>query len=111
MNIIFVKFAIRNLLKNKLNTAINVLGFSLGIAACLFIYLFVNYEQSFEDFQKDKERVFRITGGYHSAGNDSKQGFTWYPTAPAVKEEIPGVESFCRVTDSEAIKCYRGSRR
>ena len=107
MNIIFVKFAIRNLLKNKLNTAINVLGFSLGIAACLFIYLFVNYEQSFEDFQKDKERIFRITGGYHSAGNDSKQGFTWYPTAPAVKEEIPGVESFCRVTDSEAIKCYR----
>jgi len=102
----FFKLTIRNILKNRLNAIINVFGFSVGIAACLFIFLFIDYETSFDDFHPGKEQMYRITGAYHMTDKIDKQGFTWFPTAPAVKDRIPGVKDFCRVTEANNQKCY-----
>jgi len=102
----FFKLTIRNILKNRLNAIINIFGFSVGIAAFLFIFLFIDYETSFDNFHPEKERMFRVTGAYHMTDKIEKQGFTWFPTAPAVKNGIPGVKDFCRVTESNDEKCY-----
>lgn len=110
MNITFFKLAFRNIQKNRLNSGINVLGFSLGIAACLFIFLFVKQETSFDDFHLNSDRIFRVTGAYHSKDGTSTTGFTWFPTAPDIKDNIPGIEAYCRVTSEEPVKCYSGKQ-
>jgi putative ABC transport system permease protein len=66
MGTTFFKLAFRNIQKNRLNMVINVLGFSLGIAACLFIFLFIKQETSFDDFHSNSNRIYRVTGDYHS---------------------------------------------
>jgi len=104
----FFKLAFRNIQKSKLNSAINILGFSLGIAACLFIFLFVKQETSFDDFHLNGNRIYRVIGADHSKDGISTTGFTWFPTAPDMKDNIPGIRAFCRVTAEEPVKCYLG---
>ncbi len=110
MNITFFKLAFRNIQKNKLNSVINILGFSMGTAACLFIFLFVKHETGFDDFHPNIDRIYRITGAYHSKDGISSTGFTWFPTAPDIKDNIPGIDAYCRVTGEEPVKCYSGKQ-
>jgi putative ABC transport system permease protein len=56
----YLKTAWRRIEKNKLNTTINILGLSLGVCACLLIYLITSFELSFDTFHPDKDRVYRI---------------------------------------------------
>lgn len=109
MNTTFFKLAIRSILKNRLNSIINIVGFSIGIAACLFIFLFVKHETSFDNFYPDGDRLYRLVGSFTSKDNTSIYGFTWFPSAPDIKIEIPGIEAYCRVTDQNVAKCYSGS--
>jgi ABC-type antimicrobial peptide transport system permease subunit len=86
------RYAMRNLRKNKLLAAINVLGLSIGISSCLVIYLIASYELSFDKFQPEKEKIYRIYSSFSGAFTAINRGV---PTGMAVKirEEFTGVES------------------
>ncbi len=53
-----IKVSFRNLKKNKIYSLINILGLTIGMASCLLIYLYVNYDLSYDDFQDDQ--VYRM---------------------------------------------------
>lgn len=50
----------RTMTRNKVYTVINVLGLSLGVSACLIVYMVVVHEFSFDRFHADGDRIFRI---------------------------------------------------
>ena len=52
--------ALRSFRRNKLFTAINILGLAIGISASLVIYLIVHYELNFDKFEKDNDRIYRV---------------------------------------------------
>jgi hypothetical protein len=56
----YFKTSWRNLLRNKSYAIINVTGLATGIAACLLIFLVVQYETSFDDFHPNKDRIYRV---------------------------------------------------
>ncbi len=56
----YLKTAWRNLLRNKSYAVINVTGLAIGIAACLLIFLIVDYETSFDNFHTNKDRTYRV---------------------------------------------------
>jgi len=56
----YFKIAWRNVMRQKGYSAINIFGLAIGVAACLLILQYVYFELSFENFQKDKDRVYRI---------------------------------------------------
>ncbi len=58
----YFKIAWRNISRNKTYTAVNVIGLSLGICACMVIYTVTSYELSFDRFHPDNERIFRVMG-------------------------------------------------
>ena len=67
--------ALRNFWRNKSFSVINVLGLSIGMSASLIIFLIVFYEFSYDNFEKDSNRIYRVVidakfGGVegHSAG-------------------------------------------
>ncbi|QGY44685.1 hypothetical protein GM418_13715 [Maribellus comscasis] len=66
MNFLFLKLAFRNILKNRLNAFINILALQLASPPVFFIFLFINYETGFDDFQSNKERIFRVMGAFNS---------------------------------------------
>ncbi len=88
----YITLAYRNLIRNKIFSLINVLGLSIGISASLVIFLIVHYDFSFDKFEKDPARIYRVvidisssTTTYHVAGVQS-------PLPTAVKKEISGLE-------------------
>ena len=58
----YLLLAWRIMKRQKVYTAINILGLAIGVCACLVIYLVTTYDLSFDRFHKDKNRIFRITG-------------------------------------------------
>lgn len=58
----YLKTAWRNIIRHKVFTAVNIGGLSLGICACVVIYLIVSYELSFDTFHPGKERIYRVMG-------------------------------------------------
>jgi putative ABC transport system permease protein len=55
-----LRLSLRSLLKNKVITGINVLGLSVGISAALVIYLIVQYDYSFDRYEPNRDRLYRV---------------------------------------------------
>ena len=56
----YLKLAIRNMLKYKVHSAIKIFGFALSLASCILIYLYVQDELSYDKYQREHERSYRI---------------------------------------------------
>ena len=93
----YIKVAIRNILKYKLFSAINVLGLSIGMACCLFIFIYVTDELSYDKFHKDANKIYRVGLFGRIAGQEINTSSSSWPVASTMQNEIPGVESALRL--------------
>ena len=103
----FVTIAFRILLKRKVYSVINILGLSIGITASLLILNYVNFEESFDKFNKDYDRVFRLR--YERTSNDGESvrfASCCPPAAPLIREQFPEVEKIGRIFKSRAAVSY-----
>ena len=58
--------ALRNLLRKKSFSAINISGLAVGIAACLLIFLVIEFETSFDAFHAKRDRIYRVVTQYNT---------------------------------------------
>ena len=97
------KIAIRNLLKDRFYSLLNVLGLSIGIAASLLIMLYVVDELSYDDFHTDADRIYRVAvKGKFGENEVVRMAVTCAPLADGLLKDIPEVESATRIA-SEVI--------
>ena len=89
----YCRIAWRFLVRNKIFTAIHVLGLSLGICGCLVLFLITHYELSFDRNWADGDKIYRIAGLRHSP--DGLEGFMNSPDADVAgfETQIPGFEA------------------
>lgn len=83
----YLNIAIRNLLKNKVHTFINVFGLAFGIACVFLIILYVQGELSYDRFHDNAENLYRVTWE-----SNNPQTRTPHPMAQAMKDDFPEVE-------------------
>ena len=90
----YLKIAVRNLLKHKGYSLINILGLSVGIAASVLIFLYVGDESSFDRFHAKADRIYRITADWSNKG-DSRIHQLGTPSilARTIREKYPQAES------------------
>lgn len=61
----------RTILRHKLYSVINILGLAIGIAACLFIFLFIRYETSYDNWMPNADNIYRVNyASFYKNGND-----------------------------------------
>jgi putative ABC transport system permease protein len=90
----YLTTAWRNITRNKVYTAINVLGLALGICACLVIYLITSFELSYDTFHPDKERIYRVVAAFHNPQGATDNIAAIIPAMPgAMRNEISGFEN------------------
>jgi putative ABC transport system permease protein len=90
----YVVSALRNISKNKLASLITVIGFSIGIACALFIFLFVQYELSFDKFLPGHERVYRaILKAQTLQGQDYQTAATNMKIRNPLLSDASGIEN------------------
>ena len=85
--------AFRNFRSNKTFSIINVLGLAIGISAALVIFLIVHYEFSFDKFEKDGDRIYRVVMDAKFNGNDAHSAAVQAPLSGAVANEMTGIEA------------------
>ena len=93
----YVKVALRNILKHKFFSAINIIGLVIGMTCCLFIFIYVQDELSYDKFHRDYEKIYRIGFFNDTATTEIYTSNTCLPVGPTMKNEIPGVEEVLRV--------------
>ncbi|HVX52106.1 MAG TPA: ABC transporter permease, partial [Chitinophagaceae bacterium] len=65
----YFKTSIRNLLRNKSYTFINIAGLATGIAVCMMIFIVIQFQTSFDDFHPKKDRIYRVLTHIHHTDN------------------------------------------
>ncbi|MFI5153242.1 MAG: ABC transporter permease [Chitinophagales bacterium] len=96
--------AIRNLLKRKGYSMLNMLGLAIGITCCLLIFQYVAYEKSYDKFGPDASRIYRIRLDSYQKGKLAWQSATSYPAiAPTMKRDFPEIEDYCRLYDANLL--------
>src|SRR3954468_9709823 len=95
--------AFRNLHRNKLYTAINILGLAIGLAACLLIGVYINHELSYDKFNANANRIVRATMEYSSAGTVNKVAMTGTKVGPQFKRMFPEIQEYARTFISHNV--------
>jgi ABC-type antimicrobial peptide transport system permease subunit len=88
----YITIAYRNFTRNKIFSLINVLGLSIGISSALVIFLIVHYDFTFDQFEKDSNRIYRVVSTMTFSGTPMHFAGVASPLAETVKKEVPGVE-------------------
>jgi len=93
----YLKIVLRNFLRHKTHTAINVLGLAFGIASCLLILLHIQDELRFDAFHQKAERIFRIVNAQYRPGQeDAHFAYSEAPLGPALVTDLPQAEATVR---------------
>jgi len=104
----FFTTAFRNLAKHKTFSFINIFGLAIGIAASLLILQYARFELSYDRFEPNSSRIYRLEQDRYNNGKLSTQ---WAAGAtgigPLVKAAVPEVESFARLRSNGAIVSYK----
>ena len=102
----YLKTAFRNLGKNKLYSGINIIGLTVGLAACLLIGVFISHELSYDKFNKNADRIVRATMEYKRAETVNTTATTGTKVGPQFKRTFPAVEEYTRTFLSHGIIKY-----
>ena len=92
----YLKIAYRNLIKSKIFSLINILGLAIGIAACLLILQYVQFELSYDQFHKSADQIYRIVTNYHT-GEVQETTLTPPPLGPLLQNSYPEVINATRL--------------
>lgn len=80
----YFKIAWRNLVKDKMFSFINIAGLSIGVTACLMIFLFVKNEFSVDRFHTEEKNIYRVMRGIGKNAEEKKVSYLSAPYAPAL---------------------------
>ncbi|MFM9909360.1 MAG: ABC transporter permease [Chitinophagaceae bacterium] len=97
----YFRIAMRNLVRNKSYSIINIAGLAIGIASCLLLFVVVKYELSYDRFQTNYDRIYRIvTKDVRNDGSEDNNPGIACPAYEALKTTFPQFEKVVPVISS-----------
>ena len=92
----YLKIALRNLLKYKTYSFVNLAGLATGLASCMLIMGYIYNELSYDKFHERADRIFRITTELSFPENERKMATTSAPLAEELQKAYPEIENTVR---------------
>src|SRR5215468_10867239 len=100
----YLKIAWRNAIRQRGYSLINIIGLAIGIAACLLILQYVSFELSYENFQVNKDRIYRVRQDRYDNGKLSTQWVSGaYAVGNSFKDAIPEIEDYVKVLTTDPV--------
>jgi len=94
----YITTAWRNIRKNKVFSVINIAGLAIGMAACMLILQYVNFELSYDQFNKNVSDVYRVYNDRFQNGKLIQHGtITYSAIGKAMQDDFPEVVNHARV--------------
>ena len=106
----YFKVAIRNILKSKLFSFINVFGLALSMSVGLIVILFTSDIMQSDRFNEQKENIYRIT----TFSEDEYRAYDFatcpVPIGREVKENFPGIKMLTELKRTGGSLDYNGKQ-
>jgi putative ABC transport system permease protein len=97
----YFKTAWRNLWRNKVFSAINILGLSTGLACCILMFLFIQHELTFDKFNVNAHTIYRLTSEAEGPNGKTNLAVTPAPWAPLMKKDYAEIRNYTRLLKAE----------
>jgi putative ABC transport system permease protein len=101
----YLRHALRLIGKQRLHSALNVVGLAAAFGVCTLIALFVRDEYSYDAWHENADRIYRLDGvDFNADGSVEDQG-PWqpYPFGEAVARDLPGLEQVVRLSEEDVV--------
>lgn len=109
----FFKIAVRVLWKRKSFSLLNILGLAVGLAASLLLFLIIRYELTYEDYQTNKDRIYRVVTTNIKKSNreiSSKNAVTPPLFSDAMRTDFPQLEKVAAIANFGEGQIYIPSK-
>ncbi len=93
----YIKIILRNLVKNKIYSFINITGLAIGVASALMILLYVREELSYDKFHEKSDQIYRIYIEGKIAGDEIVGAVSNAPIGPTMVKDYPEVLNYSRL--------------
>jgi putative ABC transport system permease protein len=104
----YLKVAIRNLIRYKWHSVINITGLTIGIASCSLLLLWVEDEFSYDRYHVNADRIYRVISQAERNNKIRRSAKSPAPLAPALLNEFPWIQKAVRFTKNEfLVKCNK----
>ncbi len=110
----YITTAVRNLLRHKGYSLINVIGLALGLAGCILMLLYIRYETSYDDYNLKQDRMYRVEDNLLWMGSVKKVATTPSAWAPVLLADYPSIEQLTRLrrlSDQQSVQLENRSFR
>lgn len=97
----YFKTAWRNLMRNKSYAAINIIGLSIGIAACTLIFLIIQFETSFDTFHVKKDKIYRVITAFHNPDGVNLSSGVPLPISEGLRLDFPQLKQVAQVMQND----------
>ena len=94
----FLRIIVRNFVRAKIYTLINIGGLAVGMACFLLVLFYVRFEQSYDDFHRNGDRIYRVLRESTTDTYTEKRSNTGPPVAPILLNNFPGIRQVVRFT-------------
>ena len=106
----YLKVLFRNIRRNKSYSLINIFGLATGLASCIFIFLFISYETSFDKFYSKAERIYAVAvEERHASQTDNTLG-TPFPFAEAMRTDFTDLDAVARIYGVEEVQVTKDNQ-
>jgi putative ABC transport system permease protein len=103
----YVKISLRGLMRNPVNSFINIFGLSVAIGICIFGYGFARWTYNTDQFHEHKDKVFLTTFFANRDGKEQQYGSTPRPLGEMLKQDFAQIKKVCRLEDKNAVVKYK----
>jgi putative ABC transport system permease protein len=85
----YFKIAWRNVVRHKAYATINIAGLAVGVAACLLIFLVIQFELSYDKFQPNYNHIYRVVMQQKTGEGIEHYSGIPYPMSDALEVDFP----------------------
>src|SRR5579872_4990419 len=105
----YLKIAFRSLRKSKGFTALNIIGLASGLAVCLLIVLYVTDELSYDRYNVNADRIYRISVDTYVNNTSIRNAHTSKFLGPALIATYPKFQQMVRLYNPGNILVKKGN--
>jgi putative ABC transport system permease protein len=99
----YFRVSLRGLVKNPLNSSINIFGLAIAIGVCVFGYAFARWTYATDQFHEHRNEVHMVTVTANRDGVAQAYGQTPRPLGEMLQADFPAVDKMCRVEDRNVV--------
>ena len=105
----YLKVAFRAIMRNKLSSFINIFGLALAMSCSLLIYLFITDELSYDRYNTNADRTYRVTRNFLSPDGSVNLhlGHLAPPFGPLLKNDFSEFEEVARILNTRILIAYQ----